>query len=200
MVKKTLFVTCGATVPFPQLINCILSPEFTNRLIRMEFKRLIIQFGKGYEEGFTKQLKSLGRLFPKESPVQASDYGTPKITGYTLLNDGNFEIFGFPFSSNIQECIERDATLVISHAGTGSILDSLRLKKPLIICVNDTLMDNHQEQIAIKFESMGYVWSCKPKIEELLGCLSKYQTETPKLFPNAHNEEFSNFLKNRAYN
>ena len=41
-----------------------------------------------------------------------------------------------------------EASLVISHAGAGSIGEALALKKSLVICVNETLMDNHQLELA----------------------------------------------------
>lgn len=40
------------------------------------------------------------------------------------------------------------ADLVISHAGAGSIMDALALKKPLVVVVNTLLMDNHQAELA----------------------------------------------------
>ncbi|KAI8850676.1 glycosyltransferase family 28 C-terminal domain-containing protein [Chytridium lagenaria] len=43
----------------------------------------------------------------------------------------------------------KDASLIISHAGTGSILESFFLKKRLIVVPNETLMDNHQVELAV---------------------------------------------------
>ena len=40
------------------------------------------------------------------------------------------------------------SSLVLSHAGAGSIVESLRLRIPLIVVVNESLMDNHQLQLA----------------------------------------------------
>eukprot|EP00741_Cyanophora_paradoxa_P002750 tig00000629_g2670.t1 len=42
----------------------------------------------------------------------------------------------------------RAASLVISHAGAGSIMESLELRLPLIVIVNEALMDNHQIELA----------------------------------------------------
>ena len=60
----------------------------------------------------------------------------------------------FSYSSNINKYIE-NVDLIISHAGTGSIIDCLHLNKPLIVIVNK-LMDNHQLEIAQQFTKLNY--------------------------------------------
>lgn len=72
-------------------------------------------------------------------------------------------VTGFSFDLNIRKKIE-DADLVITHAGAGSILDSLDRSKNSIACrkilvvVNDKLMDNHQLELARKLDSMDCVY------------------------------------------
>ena len=41
--------------------------------------------------------------------------------------------------------------------GSGSILESLRLHKPLIVVVNENLMDNHQVELAIELQNKGFL-------------------------------------------
>lgn len=48
--------------------------------------------------------------------------------------------------------------------GTGSILDALRLNKPLITVVNTSLMDNHQLQIASILEKDNHLLMSTPDI------------------------------------
>jgi beta-1,4-N-acetylglucosaminyltransferase len=47
--------------------------------------------------------------------------------------------------------------LVISHAGSGSILEALRYQVPLVVVPNTALLDNHQEELAVAMEKQNYV-------------------------------------------
>lgn len=61
-------------------------------------------------------------------------------------------VSGFAFADLTDKI--KAATIVISHAGTGSILDTLRGNPgiPLIVVPNEGLMDNHQLEVASQFE------------------------------------------------
>lgn len=48
------------------------------------------------------------------------------------------------------------AALVLSHAGAGTCLEALEAGKPLLVVVNDFLADNHQLELASKFNQEGY--------------------------------------------
>ncbi|CAF3450442.1 unnamed protein product [Rotaria sp. Silwood1] len=61
------------------------------------------------------------------------------------------------------DSIEQDiqqADLVISHAGAGTILQTLEAHKPLLVVVNEKLMNNHQLEIAHEMEQQGYLFHC----------------------------------------
>lgn len=47
--------------------------------------------------------------------------------------------------------------------GAGSILETLKLKKPLIVVVNEKLMDNHQIELAEAFHQMNNLYYCTPR-------------------------------------
>ena len=63
------------------------------------------------------------------------------------------------------------ADLIVSHAGSGSILESLSLGKRLVVVVNESLMDNHQAELANELDTQGLCVSAKPS--NLMGALSK---------------------------
>ncbi|SJM88180.1 related to UDP-N-acetylglucosamine transferase subunit ALG13 [Zygosaccharomyces bailii] len=196
MTSKTLFVTCGATVPFPKLIECVLMESFAQELLNSGFKKMIVQFGKGYQRSFTALL---GRRYSDDPVYPSNDLGYDGKPVHGYMASGQLEIIGIEYSTRIQNVIAEYADLVISHAGTGSILDSLRLGKPLIVCVNDTLMDNHQQQIADKFEAANYLIACLPKENEIVECLHRLQRKRMTPFPQAYNENFRQTLVTLAY-
>jgi len=52
----------------------------------------------------------------------------------------------------------QSATLMISHAGAGSIMEGLEQHKKLLVVINPTLMKNHQSELAGALSSRGYLW------------------------------------------
>uniref|UniRef100_A0A8C0U9Z5 UDP-N-acetylglucosamine transferase subunit ALG13 n=2 Tax=Cyanistes caeruleus TaxID=156563 RepID=A0A8C0U9Z5_CYACU len=65
----------------------------------------------------------------------------------------------FRFKDSLAEELQR-ADLVISHAGAGSCLETLEKGKPLIVVINDKLMDNHQLELAKQLHRDGCVLYC----------------------------------------
>ena len=62
----------------------------------------------------------------------------------------------FRYAPTLKERID-EASLVISHAGAGSIFESLRAGKRLIAVPNSALMDNHQEDLCVHLQGKGYL-------------------------------------------
>ncbi|RDX64828.1 UDP-N-acetylglucosamine transferase subunit ALG13-like protein [Mucuna pruriens] len=100
-----------------------------------------------FAKGYTHLLIQMGRGF----------YLPTKSEG-----DGLLAVDYFTFSSSIADHL-RSASLVISHAGSGSIFETLRLGKPLIVVVNEDLMDNHQSELAEELADRKHLYCASPQ-------------------------------------
>ncbi|KAK4526104.1 hypothetical protein GAYE_SCF19G4016 [Galdieria yellowstonensis] len=103
-----------------------------------------------HQQSFLETLHSLG---VQELRIQ---YGKGRF--FPLEEDGGkLKVESFRYKPSIVEDINW-ADLVISHGGAGSILESLRAKKKLIIVVNEKLMHNHQMELAEAMVRNGYAF------------------------------------------
>ncbi|XP_054852179.1 UDP-N-acetylglucosamine transferase subunit ALG13 homolog isoform X1 [Eublepharis macularius] len=90
-------------------------------------------------------------------------------------------------SKDIQE-----SDLVISHAGAGSCLEVLEAGKPLLVVVNDKLMNNHQLELARQLHRDGHLFYCT--CGTLIKTLQSMDLSTLKPFPPGQPEKFAAFL------
>ena len=119
------------TTKFENLIKAIDNKKFYEMLINAGFTKIIIQ--KGYGEYIPQNYKT----FENQIKIQISE----------IIN--HFED------------VIKSSELIISHGGAGIILESLKNKKKVIVCVNDELMDNHQIELATSLHENNYVYYCK---------------------------------------
>ncbi|CAI5758759.1 unnamed protein product [Candida verbasci] len=148
----TILITTGATITFKLLIDIITDVDFIENLIKLQVSKLYIQYGNEINNGKNKSKQYFDNLIESKQLVKILQLN--QIENYHYLNS-KIEIIAFPFSSNINSYI-KESDLIISHGGTGSILDCLKLQKKLIVVINDQLMDNHQYEIANEFEILQY--------------------------------------------
>ncbi|CUS20713.1 LAQU0S01e12948g1_1 [Lachancea quebecensis] len=194
---STVVVTCGATVPFPELIAALLDKQVLDTLLRMQYTKLIVQYGRGFTSEFKQLLDCVG------ARLEASTNGkTPTLAaGVEVQVRAHFqalEICGFEFTGAIHQLLRDEADLVISHAGTGSIVDALRLGKRLLVVANTSLMDNHQLQIALKFESRGHLQSAAAQPKALIAALREVETAPQAPLPHGYNSSFERLLMDVA--
>ncbi|XP_044469226.1 UDP-N-acetylglucosamine transferase subunit ALG13 homolog isoform X2 [Mangifera indica] len=121
------------TTCFDALVKAVDTLEVKQELSRRGYTHLIIQMGRGT----CVPTKSLGE-------------------------DGSLAVDYFTFSSSIADHL-KSASLVISHAGSGSIFETLRLSKPLIVVVNEDLMDNHQSELAEELAERNHLYCARPQ-------------------------------------
>ncbi|CAG7818354.1 unnamed protein product [Allacma fusca] len=100
----------------------------------------------------------------------------------------------FHYKTDIKSDID-SADLVISHAGAGTVIDVLSLKKKLIVVPNSTLMNNHQDELAIFLAEKQYAF--KSTINDLSDTLKKIVSEKIQIvpLPDLNPDAFDHFLK-----
>ncbi|WBW72670.1 N-acetylglucosaminyldiphosphodolichol N-acetylglucosaminyltransferase Alg13 [Schizosaccharomyces osmophilus] len=117
-------------------------------------------------------------------------FGTPKpIKGISIS--------GFDYAPEIGSYID-SSSIVISHAGAGSILQCLRAQKPLIVVPNESLMDNHQLELANKLASLDYLITCSYR-DLAQGVEALFSTKL-KPFPEPEYSAFRNVLSDVLIN
>uniref|UniRef100_A0A182JYB7 Methionine aminopeptidase n=1 Tax=Anopheles christyi TaxID=43041 RepID=A0A182JYB7_9DIPT len=120
------------TTEFEALVRTVTSAAVLEQLARLGCATLTVQFGKG-ESPNVKHIQ-------KHTTIRLSAYG---------------------LKSSIGDDISQ-ADLVISHAGAGSCIEVLEAGKPLIVVVNDTLMNNHQTELAERLANDNNLFYCTP--------------------------------------
>ena len=97
----------------------------------------------------------------------------------------------YPYKDSIEDDIRR-ADLVISHAGAGTILQTLEAHKPLLVVVNEHLMNNHQLEIAHQMEQEGYLFHCT--CATLTSALRQFVNHTFKHYEKGNPALFGRYL------
>ncbi|SPP80598.1 UDP-N-acetylglucosamine transferase subunit ALG13 homolog [Drosophila guanche] len=134
MHLKTVYVTVGTT-KFDALIEAITSESVLKVLQSRECRKLILQHGNSEPKS------------AEESRLISEQYGI-QLEQYT-------------FRPNIEDI--KAADLIIGHAGAGTCMDILTNGKVGLIVVNDELMDNHQQELAMQLTTERYLYTCKPR-------------------------------------
>ncbi|KAG2367468.1 glycosyltransferase family 1 protein [Suillus spraguei] len=161
-----VFVTVGST-RFDALVEAVISDPVLGTLRDSGYSRLILQRGNS-------DIKS--EEFNKES---------------CAIQRHGVDIKIWRFKPSIQdECDQAD--LVISHAGSGTILDVLRLGKPLIVVPNPTLLDNHQEELASALQILGHLKATS--IQDLVSTIASFEPRNLVPFPPFDGTRFSKLV------
>lgn len=161
---KILFTT-GATVTFTLLLERIIDPVFISEaFLGNGVSTVIVQYGNevvttrhGTENVSEKHFKEMVKKSDLVEKLGLSLVEEQEgVFKYRSQTYNGFEMLAFPFISDIAKII-CESDLVVSHAGTGSMVDVLRLQKPLIVVVNKMLMDNHQTEVADEMQKAGII-------------------------------------------
>ena len=151
MPQRTVFVTVGTT-EFSGLIKAVDGEHLHAELLKQGFSRLIVQYGRGAYR---------------------------PSRGKGLEHSSSLVVESYDFKPTLDDDLDA-ADLIISHAGAGSILETLRRKKQLIVVVNDQLMDNHQLELAEELADRKYLLYAENP-SGLCGVLAGYSSHAGNL-------------------
>lgn len=143
----TVLVTVGTT-RFDALTQAADSVDFLHALESKGYTRLIMQIGSSQ---YVPHI-----ICPHSDPDSESDRGE-----YTSPETG-FRVEWFRYTPSLK-AVMSECSLVISHAGAGSIFETLSEGIDLIAVPNKDLMDNHQADLSSHLKSQGYLDMATPE-------------------------------------
>lgn len=160
----------------------------------MEFRNVFItvgttSFDELIAEVNARAVAALKQLGCKRLVVQYGRGESAPTMDQELFEGIDLEMYGL--RSSITPDIQA-ADLVIGHAGAGTCLEVLKAGKPLIIVINDTLMDNHQTELSRSLTSQGIVASCF--VPDLTKTLLTFNPQKLKKLMPGHPELFQEQL------
>ncbi|KAJ6440404.1 glycosyltransferase family 1 protein [Purpureocillium lavendulum] len=151
-------ITVGATVGFEQLTKAALEPPFWQFLGDNGFSNLRIQCGPDVSWAAT-QVSQLEKEIPAGFSVDVFD-----VRKNLMLEE-------MALCKPIKG--QRAQGLIISHAGTGTILDAWKLGVPLVVVPNTGLLNDHQTEMAKHLAREGYATMAKPSRLDLQDAIRK---------------------------
>ncbi len=118
--------------------------------------------------------------------------------GFTKYKSKKMCIFDFVNAEELNKYI-KEADIIITHGGTGSIITSLKMKKKVIACARlkkyHEHIDNHQTELVSLFAEEGYVLELNEN-SNLDFIIERIKTFTPKVYISNTN----NFIKQLIVN
>lgn len=163
--RRECFVTVGATASFKGLIKAVMAPAFVAKLIELGFTRLVIQYGPDLP------------LFNELKEILDSQGLGLAVSAFDFNNTG--------LGQEMRDCKANAGSskmgVVISHAGSGSILDAMRIDVPIIVVPNPELLDDHQTELAVEVERQGYC--IHGRLDKLAAALEASETHSRKRWP-----------------
>ena len=100
-----------------------------------------------------------------------------------LPKHSNLSLHVLTFVDDFQQLL-RSASLVVCHAGAGCSLEAVRNKRPAILVPNETLLHNHQLELAQELDRLGHAKMAR--LDCLATAIEQLDTSSLKLqLPNA---------------
>jgi UDP-N-acetylglucosamine transferase subunit ALG13 len=149
---------------------------------------------------------TVGTEFPFDRLVRAVD----RMVSESVLNEEVIAQIGFgryrpdhmPYFPSMEKAVfdehMRGSSAIIGHAGAGTILQALELRKPLLVMPRlkkyGEHVNNHQVGTARKFESLGYILTAYDT-GELSTLVKNLHTFRPPVLERQKTKELANNIK-----
>jgi beta-1,4-N-acetylglucosaminyltransferase len=176
-IGRRILVTVGST-GFDALISVVTSWSFLLSIARLGYYHISIQYGNSHT------VFQPGHDIPKQVSIKhmEDDLIVMRLPSHLLSHTKDVDLYiqGYSYCIGLMKEIQQ-SDLVISHAGSGTILDVLRCGRPLIVVPNRQLMDNHQLELALEMHQSGYLIATD--YNELIEVLYQRHYEQLKPFP-----------------
>ncbi|KAF4970797.1 hypothetical protein FSARC_2232 [Fusarium sarcochroum] len=159
-LDRICLVTVGATTGFKKLTESVLHPTFWQYISSQGFTELHVQCGPDVAWASSK-LALRKEEAPSNLVIEIFDVKKNLMKEEMLLCkavDG-----------------KRNLGLVISHAGTGTILDAWKLGLPIVVVPNTQLLNDHQTEMAKHLSKEGYAIMSSGSIEDLKEAIHKVE-------------------------
>lgn len=146
------------------------------------------------------QDKSFKRLLDAVQKCIDSKVITEEVvvqTGFTKYNSKDMKMFDLMSQEQLDK-YRKQARIIITHAGVGSILDSLKLDKKIIAAARlkkyHEHTNDHQLQILNNFANDGYIIKLE-NFDDLNDILNNIDSFNPKKY-DGNNEKIKNIIVN----
>lgn len=177
-------VTVGST-KFDDLIHVVNCTEFDDILLGLGIEELLVQ------QGASNVMKNTDHVNPDDDDDNEQDVDRQRgalrrlsLRRKTVVN------YKHGLGADIA-----NASLVISHAGAGTILEAMKANVPTIVVPNGKLMANHQLELAIGLAKRGHLLCANP--DQLLTLMKRLDVDWTKFvpMPALNGEAFCNVTK-----
>lgn len=154
--------------------------------------KVLVTIGSMVEKKFTRLFNIIDEL------CEDGELDGTQVTaqvGFDNYQSTSFQCFDMIADEEFKSLIS-ESDLIIAHAGTGTVISSIKLGKKVIIFPRmaeyDEHYDDHQLELAELFSKQGYVLVAKNK-DELKECIRKLDEFTPVPFV-SNNEKMNKLV------
>ena len=154
--------------------------------------KVLITIGSMVEKKFTRLFRILDELC-EEGIFDGSTVNAQ--VGFDNYSTKNYKCFDMIPDEDFKKMID-EADWIIAHAGTGTVISSVKKGKKVIVFPRmvefDEHYDNHQLELADRLSSQGYVLQARTK-DELRKCILNIDSFTPNTFL-SNNTKINNLI------